>query len=92
MFAIVRPFLGAIGIIILLLFIIGVFRIEKPTYGCFHGRTLHFTERVEVLSIGVFHVYAYPLISDCPADEQYDPETVYNCGYNTFCQRDAKDE
>jgi hypothetical protein len=66
-------------------------RIEKPEYGCLTGKKLRFADRVSVIDVGSFRVYAYPLVADCPEEDRYDPETVYKCGYQTFCQRDKED-
>ena len=89
MFALVKPFLIAVAIIIGLLLLIGVIRFEKPDYGCFRGKEFRFGEKVNLVDIGSFKVYGYPLIFDCPQDDRYDPKTVYPCGVQTFCQRDS---
>lgn len=91
MFALVKPFLIACSIIIFLLFAIGMIRIEKSDYGCFKGKKLRFDDKVTVIDVGSFKLYAYPLVSDCPEEDRYNPETVYKCGYQTFCQRDGSD-
>ena len=91
MFALVKPFLIAVGVIIFLFFAIGVIKIEKPEYGCLTGKKLRFAEKTEVISVGSFRMYAYPIVADCPEDDRYDPQTVYKCGTAQYCQKD-KDE
>jgi len=86
MFALVKPFLIAVAIIVFLLFVIGVFKFEKPSYSCFHGKKLRFAEKTTVMDIGSFKVYAYPLVSDCPEEDRFNPDTVIKCGYQTFCE------
>jgi len=89
MFSIVKPFLIACAIIIILLFLIGIIRIERADYGCFRGKTLRFDERVKLLDVGSFKMYGYPLMYDCPEEDQYNPDTVYKCSDNTYCQKDS---
>ena len=90
MFALVKPFLVAVTIIIILLFLIGIIRIEKPEFGCLRGKSLRFADRVRILDVGSLKVYAYPLIYDCPSEDQYNPDTVYKCGSQTYCQKVIK--
>ena len=87
MFALIKPFILALAVIVLLLFLIGVIRIEKNNYACFNGRHLRFSEKTKLLDIGSLKIYSYPLIYDCPIDEQYDPASIYLCEYKTYCQK-----
>jgi hypothetical protein len=91
MFALVKPFLIAVSIIVFLLFAMGMIKIEKSDYACFHGKHLRFDKKLKVMDVGALQLYAYPLIMDCPEDERYDPATVYKCGYQTYCQRDSNE-
>lgn len=91
MFALVKPFLIAVAIIVFLLFAIGMIKIERPTYGCFKGKDLRFGEKVSLVDIGSFKLYAYPLITDCPEEDRYNPDTVYKCGYQQYCQRNTNE-
>lgn len=91
MFALVKPFLIAVSIIGFLLFAIGVIKFEKSDYACFSGKSMRFADKTKIVDVGSLQVYAYPLISDCPEDERYDPATVYKCGHQTFCQKDKSE-
>lgn len=71
--------LFSIGIIIILLFATGVIRYEKTTYQCIDGRKLSFEPKVQLLNIGAFKIYGYPVKYDCATDEQYDPADLYKC-------------
>jgi hypothetical protein len=82
MFALLRPLLIAVAIIIFLSYALGIIKYEKPSYGCYHGRKLGFTDKTKVLEFGNFNVYAYPLIADCPEDDRFNPDQMTNCGYN----------
>lgn len=89
MFSIVKPFLIAVAIIGVLLYALGVVRFEPAKHGCFHGKSLKFGDRIELANLGSIHVYGFPVSYDCPKDEQFNPDLVYPCGYQTFCQKDA---
>lgn len=86
MFAIVKPFLLAVGIIFVLLFALGVIQIKKTKYGCFHGKKLEWGDKVEIINLGSLHIYSFPLSYDCPEDERFDPDNVYKCGVQAYCQ------
>lgn len=92
MFSIVKPFLIAVVIIIIMFFLIGAIRIEKPEYGCFRGKEFRFDERVKLVDVGSFKVYGFPLVLDCPEEDRFDPDTVIPCGANMFCQEDNGQE
>lgn len=87
MFAIVKPFLIAVAIIGVLLYALGVVRFEPAKHGCFHGKKLTWGDKVELANLGSLHIYGFPVSYDCPKDEQFDPEKIYECGYQTYCQK-----
>lgn len=81
-----KTLLWPVVIALALLFGTGIFEIKKPEYSCVGGKAIHFDEKVEVITLGTFHVYAYPLRHDCEEKDRYNPETTYKCG-DTFCQK-----
>jgi hypothetical protein len=91
MFSIVKPFLISVTIITFLLFAIGSIQFKKSDYACFNGKKIHFGNKVKLVDVGSMQLYGFPLISDCPKDERYDPKTIYECGYQTFCQKDPNE-
>lgn len=88
MFALVKPFLIAVAIIFVMFFLVGIIKIKKPDYSCLHAKKLRFAERTEILNVGLIHVYAFPLVADCPEGERYNPANVYKCG-DMICQKDS---
>lgn len=71
-----RSLVIALVVIIVLVMTIGVVKWEKPTYGCYPDTSSRFEwkEKVEIFRWGSLHVYAYPLIKDCPVENRYEPE------------------
>ena len=90
--SLLKPLLSLLAIILILLYLIGVIRFERPTYSCFEGRSLRFGERVELINVGALRVYGFPLVSDCPEDRRFDANTIYECGDNIYCQKPNKEE
>ena len=74
-------------IITVLVFAIGLVEIKKPTYSCFSGKEIHFDKKVEVITLGNFHAYVYPIRHDCDEEDRYDPKTMYKCGVGAYCYR-----
>lgn len=91
MFALVKPFLLAVTIIIFLLYALGLIAFKKPTYACFNGKKYHFAKKTILADFGHVQLYSYPLMADCATDERYDPKTVFKCGEQTYCQRDSNE-
>jgi hypothetical protein len=89
MFQLVKPFLIAVGVITFLLFAIGMIKFEKPAYACFNGKHIRFDKKVMMVNVGSLQIYGYPLVSDCPDDERYDPALIYECGFRKYCQKQS---
>jgi hypothetical protein len=87
MFAIIRPLLIALLLIVGLSYALGIIKYEKPAYGCYHGRKLGFGDKTKVFQLGNINFYTYPLLADCPKDDRYDPDNIYSCGLDEFCQK-----
>lgn len=90
MFQLIKPFLVAVAVIAFLLFAIGMIKIEKPAYACFSGKHLRFAGRVKMVDVGSLQIYGYPLVSDCPETDRYNPATIFECGHEIYCQRNEK--
>lgn len=69
-----------------LLFATGIVQIKKPDYSCFTGKRIRLGEKVEVVTLGSFHLYAYPIRHDCEPEDRFEPGKYYKCGYNNWCQ------
>lgn len=80
-----KALLWPVVISLALLFGTGIFAVKKPTYSCFKGKSIHFDKKVEVVTLGNFHVYTYPLSHDCEPEDRYDPLKIKPCGYQTYC-------
>lgn len=80
-----KALLWPLAITLALLFGTGIFAIKKPTYSCIGGKTIHFDKKVEVITLGTFHVYAYPIRHDCDEKDRYDPLKFKPCGDKAWC-------
>lgn len=80
-----KALLWPVVITLALLFGTGIFAIKKPEYSCFKGKSIHFDDKITVVSVGNFRVNAYPLVHDCDPEDRYDPTKIQPCGYQTFC-------
>lgn len=60
---------------------IGIWTWEQPDYECYpsSSEVTEFRDKVEIVSYGKLHVYAYPLVKDCPSDNRYNANDVVPC-------------